>query len=78
MKKLGKLKLSPGKILGNDDLLTFRGGSGCDTDICNQCCDSAEIACEISCGGDSVCYVECVISQCNQCMDGYGCSQFGC
>ncbi|NLV18318.1 MAG: hypothetical protein GXY51_02375 [Bacteroidetes bacterium] len=60
MKKLGKLKISPKKIMNNEELLTLRGGAACCT-----CCDGYAMAaisyedCQESCsyagGGVWIC-----------------------
>ena len=81
LKKLGKLKLMPEKMLNHEELVNFKGGSG---SICHECVDSAEIGCEVSCANptngmsSSECYVECVLNQASQCFDMYGDPVFGC
>ena len=55
MKKLGKLNLSIEKMLNQEELVNFRGGSGSgSTDPrCSDCHASALIGCENSCGPNS-------------------------
>jgi hypothetical protein len=76
MKKLGKLKLNPEKLLNQDELVSFRGGSGggcgpASGDLCIDCMASAQCACEISCGADTNCLASCVQSQSAQCYAMY-------
>lgn len=77
MKKLGKIKLNPEKILTHDELVNFKGGSGGEScgpatgDLCIDCINSAECACRISCGYDDWCYSDCVWSQTMQCASMY-------
>ena len=85
LKKLGKLKLMPEKLLNQNELLSFRGGSGggggCSgapgTNICQNCLASAECGCFTSCGNDTNCYSNCIVSQSSQCMSMYGCYDHG-
>jgi hypothetical protein len=68
MKKLGKLHLASEKMLSQNDLLGYRGGSG---DNCSNCIESASIACEASCAGGACSWWECFVNQSNQCWDMY-------
>ncbi|MCG8322761.1 MAG: hypothetical protein MI921_24885, partial [Cytophagales bacterium] len=70
MKKLGKLNLSIEKMLNQEELVNFRGGSGGSTDPrCSDCHASAWIACENSCGANSenCSFITCLDNQINAC-----------
>ena len=81
MKNLSELKLNPKKMLSYEELLNFKGGVG---GTCSDCVSSAEIGCGISCESptngmsSSGCYVECVLSQADQCFSMYGDPALGC
>ena len=47
MKKLGKLKLKPEKMLKHDELVSFRGGSGS-----GGSCDGGYCSCQVFVDGD--------------------------
>ena len=72
LKKLGKLKLQPGKILRQEELLNFRGGSGSATcpdltaDQVVQCVDD----CWVECGGGGNCFDLCYF-----CCEGQYCGE---
>lgn len=68
MKKLGKLNLSVEKMLNQEELVSFRGGSGSgSTDSrCSDCHASALIACENS-YGESSSFITCLDNQIKAC-----------
>lgn len=54
MKKLGRLKLNPEKMLGHDELVRFKGGSGgeCPSGECettNGTCETCKLAVPYDC-----------------------------
>ena len=73
MKKLGKLKLSAKKMLNQNDLLNFRGGSGslgCGVDPeLPLCCFSCFANCQEACVVNSSCYAACTESCFEICPD---------
>ena len=75
MKKLGELNLKAEKMLNQEELVNFRGGSGgiCpgtpSDDDCQNCLNSVPCACEASCEGDDFCYQVCVINQEVKCAE---------
>lgn len=79
LKKLGRLKLMQEKLLTSEELVNFKGGSGggCPgtpgPNNCQNCLASAECACSISCGNNTTCYSNCIVSQSDQCINTYGC-----
>jgi hypothetical protein len=62
MKKLGKLNLKDEKILSQEELINFRGGSG--SGDCEKDCPSGEFACCCTSGGTTTVTCESSVEDC--------------